>query len=68
LNIMRIIRGLSSRQLACGCLAGIYETYGGAIVVIVDARGPECTAPDHAEGQVLPGIPADETASRGPGD
>ena len=27
--VMRILRGLSSKFLSCGCLAGVYETYDG---------------------------------------
>ena len=51
---MRIRRGLSSRLLSCGCLAGIYETYRDEIVVIVDARHESCADPNHAEGNLLP--------------
>ena len=51
---MRILRGLSSRHLPCGCLAGVYETYDAEIVAIVDARGAHCTDPAHAEGNVVP--------------
>jgi len=52
---MRILRGLSSRHLSCGCLAGVYETYDGEIVTIVDARGAHCTDPAHTEGNIVPG-------------
>jgi hypothetical protein len=51
---MRILRGLSSRFLACGCLAGVYETYGGEIVGIIDARGESCADTSHAIGKVVP--------------
>jgi hypothetical protein len=51
---MRILRGLSSRHLSCGCLTGVYETYDGSIVAIVDARGAHCTDPEHTEGNVVP--------------
>jgi hypothetical protein len=47
---MRILRQLSSRPLPCGCLVGIYETYAGPIVWILDARGEGCTAPEHRPG------------------
>jgi hypothetical protein len=47
---MRILRGLSSRFLPCGCLAGIYETYDGAVVAIVDARNGACADQDHRLG------------------
>jgi hypothetical protein len=51
---MRIRRGLGSRRLPCGCVAGVYETYRDEIVTIVDAAGPECADPAHHAGQVLP--------------
>jgi hypothetical protein len=52
---MRILRLLSSRPLVCGCLLGIYETYAGPIVWILDARGTTCTDPTHRPGaQVEP--------------
>ena len=47
---MRIRRGLSSRLLSCGCLVGIYETYEGETVGILDARSPSCADPAHARG------------------
>ena len=54
---MRILRGLTGRTLSCGCLAGAYETYGGEIVWIVDARDPACGNTTHAAGQQLAGAP-----------
>jgi hypothetical protein len=51
---MRILRGLSSKFLPCGCLAGIYETYDGEIVGIVDARSPSCADSAHVCGNVVP--------------
>jgi hypothetical protein len=46
---MRILRGVSSRLLACGCLAGVYETYDGDIVTILDARGAQCVERTHEQ-------------------
>jgi len=51
---MRILRGLSSKWLPCECLVGIYETYDGSVVTIVDAKGTGCTDPAHRTGQALP--------------
>ena len=51
---MRILRGLSSRLLPCGCLTGVYETYSSEIVGIVDVPGGRCADPAHGPGQVLP--------------
>lgn len=51
---MRILRGLGSRLLACGCVAGIYETYDGHVVTIIDARGSACAEPAHENGKPVP--------------
>lgn len=47
---MRLLRGLGSRLLPCGCLAGIYETYADTTVTIIDARGEHCDNVDHTVG------------------
>jgi hypothetical protein len=44
---MRLLRGLSGRVLACGCLVGVYETYDGGVVATIDARGKTCEMPEH---------------------
>ena len=44
----RILRGLGSRSLPCGCLVGFYETYTNETVAILDARGQHCPDPRHA--------------------
>lgn len=51
---MRILRGLSSKTLPCGCLAGVYETYDGLVVSIVDAKGTECAESSHRDGKLIP--------------
>lgn len=55
---MRILRGLTSRLLACGCIAGVYETYDGAVVTLLDERGQSCTDPSHVPGNDLPELTA----------
>jgi hypothetical protein len=45
--MLRILRGLGSRALACGCLVGFYETYATETVAIVDAKGAACTDSGH---------------------
>ena len=50
---MRILRGLSSKLLACGCIAGVYETYDGRVVTVIDAAAPSC-ANQHTAGKVVP--------------
>jgi hypothetical protein len=51
---MRILRGLTSRLLPCGCLAGVYETYDGLVTTLLDEREPTCQDPNHAEGNEIP--------------
>lgn len=48
---MRLLRGLGSQRLTCGCLAGIYETYAATTVAIIDARGERCTLAAHHPGE-----------------
>jgi hypothetical protein len=62
-NKMRILRGLSSESLPCGCVAGVYETYGGPIVTIIDGKGTRCSTSSHREGKFLTAESA-PTASR----
>jgi len=52
---MRIRRGLGSRLLPCGCVAGVYETYRDEIVTIIDVSVPICADPAHHTGNVLSG-------------
>jgi hypothetical protein len=51
---MRLLRGLGSRLLPCGCLTGIYETYAATTVTIIDARGEHCDNVGHALGVEVP--------------
>ena len=44
---MRILRGLGSRSLPCGCLVGVYETYATETVAVIDAKGSMCTNTEH---------------------
>lgn len=48
---MRILKGLTSRRLPCGCLVGIYETYQAEIVVVVDSRSESCDNHEHVPGR-----------------
>ena len=45
-----ILRGLTSRHLPCGCVLGVYETYDGRVVSIVDVRGDRCENSRHEPG------------------
>ena len=53
---MRILRGLTSRLLPCGCLAGVYETYDGLVTTLLDEREASCSDPNHAEGNEIPAL------------
>ena len=44
---MRILRGLDSRALDCGCLVGVYETYGAKTIAVIDAKGSDCADDSH---------------------
>jgi hypothetical protein len=44
---------LNSRLLACGCLIGVYETYSGKTLSIVDARGEGCQDKTHRLNSVI---------------
>jgi hypothetical protein len=57
---MRILRGLSSQFLPCGCLTGVYETYDGSVVGILDAKSGGCRVETHRTGKL---IPVDATVS-----
>jgi hypothetical protein len=62
---MRLLRILRSQLLPCECFVGIYETYDGATVEIVEEKGKSCHQPDHQAGRVLPtGPPSREPAAR----
>ena len=51
-------------MLSCGCLVGIYETYKGDAVATIDARGPNCTDPNHRlHRQVAAGLPGEASSS-----
>jgi hypothetical protein len=53
---MRILKGLSGRVLACGCMAGVYETYDGNVVTIIDVPGASCPEREHASGNIVPSV------------
>ena len=45
--MLRILRGLGSRALPCGCLVGVYETYNNQTIALIDAKGSECPNREH---------------------
>lgn len=50
---MRILKGLSGECRTCGCLVGVYETYDGRVIRIVDVPSPDCHDPAHKMHQIL---------------
>ena len=61
---MRLLRVLRSQQLPCGCFVGVYETYDGETVPIIDVPGPGCADPFHGPGRsvALPPAPTPSAA------
>jgi len=53
---MRILRGLTSRLLPCGCVAGVYETYDGLVVTLLDEPQATCPDPNHTKGNQIPDL------------
>lgn len=47
----RVVRVLRGAALPCGCVVGVYETYAGTTVAIVDEVGPWCDEIDHRKGR-----------------
>lgn len=35
-------------------MAGVYETYDGAVITLLDDRNERCTDPSHVPGQQVP--------------
>lgn len=60
---MRILRGLTSRLLPCGCIAGVYETYDGTVVTLLDDRQAGCSDPRHVTGREVPELAVIERRS-----
>jgi hypothetical protein len=64
----RILRIVRSRLLKCGCLIGVYETYEGASVEILDSQNPSCEDRTHRTGAVMPAYDnRDDNGSGGAG-
>ena len=53
---MRILKGLRSAVLPCGCVAGVYETYDGKIVTLIDTPNASCADPAHKDGSEVPAV------------
>lgn len=53
--------GLGINVLPCGCVLGIYETYAGTVIAVLDVKAANCRH-EHASGDLLD-VPADRIAS-----
>jgi hypothetical protein len=49
-SLRRMLRG---RMLACGCSVGVYETYSGEVVQVIDACSPRCSSASHSVDTVV---------------
>jgi len=58
----RILRGLTSERLDCGCVRGVYETYDGRVITVLDAVGEACRQPRHESGHI------EEMTTQGPAE
>jgi hypothetical protein len=63
---MRILRVVGSGVISCGCFVGLYETYHGPTVQIIEEQGVRCVNPGHQPGHLVsaPGF-ASSVASSG---
>jgi hypothetical protein len=61
---MRILRGLTSRLLPCGCIAGVYETYDGTVVTLLDERQSTCQDATHVDGNQISDLPGVSASSK----
>lgn len=46
----RVLRGV---RLPCGCVGGLYETYAGPTVMIIDEVDDACRSARHRNGDVV---------------
>ena len=62
---MHILRGVGSQALPCGCLVGLYETYSGETITVVDACGSQCAELSHRLGTTIASHMRDARSSDG---
>jgi hypothetical protein len=51
---VKVLRVVNSQKLRCGCLIGIYETYDGNTVGLIDAHAVECSDREHRLNHLVP--------------
>ena len=44
---------VGGRMLSCGCLTGVYNTWDGEVVAIIDAPGDDCPHALHREHAIV---------------
>jgi hypothetical protein len=44
---------VGSRALRCGCRVGLYETYAGKVVAVLDVKDGSCQEPAHQENRTV---------------
>jgi hypothetical protein len=49
-SILRVLRGA---RLPCGCVTGIYETYAGTTVAVIDEVHADCGLAQHRNGCMM---------------
>ena len=57
---LRVLRGVT---LPCGCIGGLYETYAGTTVMIIDEADDACLSAQHRNGYM---VSLADDASRAP--
>ncbi len=62
---MRILRILQSQSLPCRCFVGVYETYDGQTVRIIEESGKGCKEALHRPGVIVRWRQADSAVDRG---
>jgi hypothetical protein len=62
---MRILRILQGQSLSCRCFVGVYETYDGQTVRIIEESGKGCKEASHRPGVVLAWRQADAALDKG---
>jgi len=64
-RVLRILRGVT---LPCGCVGGIYETYAGTTVMLIDVADDACRSAQHRNGSMVSleagESPAQDTSTR----
>jgi len=50
--------------LPCGCVAGVYETYDGMVVTLLDERESTCRIDTHENGNRIPELAPATRASK----